>query len=101
MCEIFRSRNGSVQAAVEEAVRNAAEPANCILNRLRSSLQSRCWKQLRAKKQLFTLLDAKTLMPECWELVRPFVIEVSKPKKRFVDLKEIEAKINAEAVGKG
>jgi tRNA pseudouridine synthase 10 len=31
---------------------------------------------------------------------RPFVIEVSKPKKRFVDLKEIEAKINAEAVGK-
>ena len=31
---------------------------------------------------------------------RPFVIEVSKPKKRFVDLKEIEAKINAEAAGK-
>ncbi len=31
---------------------------------------------------------------------RPFVIEVSKPKKRFVDLKEIEEKINAGAVGK-
>jgi tRNA pseudouridine synthase 10 len=31
---------------------------------------------------------------------RPFVIEVSKPKKRFIDLKEMEAKINAEAVGK-
>ena len=31
---------------------------------------------------------------------RPFVIEVSKPKKRFIDLKEIEAKINAGAVGK-
>ncbi len=31
---------------------------------------------------------------------RPFVIEVSKPKKRFVDLKEIEAKVNANAVGK-
>ena len=31
---------------------------------------------------------------------RPFVIEVSKPKKRFVDLKEIQAKINADAVGK-
>jgi tRNA pseudouridine synthase 10 len=31
---------------------------------------------------------------------RPFVIEVSKPRKRFVDLKEIEAKINAGAVGK-
>jgi tRNA pseudouridine synthase 10 len=31
---------------------------------------------------------------------RPFVIEVSKPKKRFVDLNEIEAKINAEASGK-
>ncbi len=31
---------------------------------------------------------------------RPFVIEVSKPKKRFVDLKEIQVKINAEAVGK-
>jgi tRNA pseudouridine synthase 10 len=31
---------------------------------------------------------------------RPFVIEVSKPKKRFVDLKEIEAKINANATGK-
>ena len=31
---------------------------------------------------------------------RPFVIEVSKPKKRFVDLKEIEAKVNADAVGK-
>ena len=31
---------------------------------------------------------------------RPFVIEVSKPKKRFVDLKQIEAQINAEAVGK-
>jgi tRNA pseudouridine synthase 10 len=31
---------------------------------------------------------------------RPFVIEISKPKKRFFDLKEIEAKINAGAVGK-
>jgi tRNA pseudouridine synthase 10 len=31
---------------------------------------------------------------------RPFVIEVSKPKKRFVDLKQIEAQINAGAVGK-
>src|SRR5208337_1298669 len=31
---------------------------------------------------------------------RPFVLEVSKPKKRFFDLKEIEAKINAGAVGK-
>ena len=31
---------------------------------------------------------------------RPFVIEVSKPRKRFIDLKEIEAKINAVAVGK-
>ena len=31
---------------------------------------------------------------------RPFVIEVSKPKKRFIDLKEIEAKINADAMGK-
>ncbi len=31
---------------------------------------------------------------------RPFVIEVSKPKKRFFDLREIEAKINADAVGK-
>jgi len=31
---------------------------------------------------------------------RPFVIEISKPKKRFLDLKEIEAQINACAVGK-
>jgi tRNA pseudouridine synthase 10 len=31
---------------------------------------------------------------------RPFVIEVSKPKKRFVDLKQIEAQVNADAVGK-
>jgi len=31
---------------------------------------------------------------------RPFVIEISKPKKRFFDLKEIEAKINASAAGK-
>jgi len=31
---------------------------------------------------------------------RPFVIEISKPKKRFFDLKEIEAKINAGATGK-
>ena len=31
---------------------------------------------------------------------RPFVIEVSKPKKRFFDLKEMEAKINAGAAGK-
>jgi tRNA pseudouridine synthase 10 len=31
---------------------------------------------------------------------RPFVIEVSKPKKRFVDLQEIEAKINANAIDK-
>ena len=31
---------------------------------------------------------------------RPFVIEISKPKKRFFDLKEIEAKINVGAVGK-
>jgi tRNA pseudouridine synthase 10 len=31
---------------------------------------------------------------------RPFVIEVSKPKKRFVDLKQIEAEVNTCAVGK-
>jgi tRNA pseudouridine synthase 10 len=31
---------------------------------------------------------------------RPFVIEVSKPKKRFLDLKTIEAAVNAGAVGK-
>ncbi len=31
---------------------------------------------------------------------RPFVLEVSKPKKRFVDLKQIEAEINESAIGK-
>ena len=31
---------------------------------------------------------------------RPFVIEVSKPKKRFVDLMQIEDQVNAEAVAK-
>jgi tRNA pseudouridine synthase 10 len=31
---------------------------------------------------------------------RPFVIEVSKPKKRFIDLQEIEDQVNADAVGK-
>ena len=31
---------------------------------------------------------------------RPFVIEVSKPKRRFVDLVQIEDQVNAEAVGK-
>jgi tRNA pseudouridine synthase 10 len=31
---------------------------------------------------------------------RPFVIEISKPKKRFFDLKEAEAEINADAAGK-
>jgi tRNA pseudouridine synthase 10 len=31
---------------------------------------------------------------------RPFVIEVSKPKKRFFDLKTIEAAVNAGAAGK-
>ncbi len=31
---------------------------------------------------------------------RPFVIEVSKPKKRFVDLQVIESQVNTDAVGK-
>jgi tRNA pseudouridine synthase 10 len=31
---------------------------------------------------------------------RPFVIEISKPKKRFLDLKKIEAAVNADAAGK-
>jgi len=31
---------------------------------------------------------------------RPFVIEISKPRKRFLDLKVIEAEINATALGK-
>jgi tRNA pseudouridine synthase 10 len=31
---------------------------------------------------------------------RPFVIEVSKPKKRFVDLNQIEDQVNADAIGK-
>ena len=31
---------------------------------------------------------------------RPFVIEISEPKKRFVDLAEIEEKVNAYAAGK-
>jgi len=31
---------------------------------------------------------------------RPFVLEISKPKKRFLDLKELEAEVNAGATGK-
>jgi tRNA pseudouridine synthase 10 len=31
---------------------------------------------------------------------RPFVIEISKPKKRFLDLEELEAAVNSNAVGK-
>jgi tRNA pseudouridine synthase 10 len=31
---------------------------------------------------------------------RPFVIEVSKPKKRFLDLKKLEAAVNSNATGK-
>ena len=31
---------------------------------------------------------------------RPFVIEISKPKKRFLDLKQVEKEVNAAAVGK-
>jgi tRNA pseudouridine synthase 10 len=31
---------------------------------------------------------------------RPFIIEVSKPKKRFLDLKKVEAAVNAGAAGK-
>ena len=31
---------------------------------------------------------------------RPFIVEVSKPKKRFIDLKVLEGMINADAVGK-
>jgi tRNA pseudouridine synthase 10 len=40
-------------------------------------------------------IDARMLGPG-----RPFVLEVSKPKKRFVDLARIEAEVNAGAVGK-
>ena len=46
------------------------------------------------------LQDEKTLMHGCLDAGRPFVIEISKPKKRFVDLKQIEAQVNADAVGK-
>ncbi len=31
---------------------------------------------------------------------RPFVLEISKPKKRFLDLKQLEAAVNANAAGK-
>jgi tRNA pseudouridine synthase 10 len=31
---------------------------------------------------------------------RPFIVEISKPKKRFIDLKQIEVAVNASAVGK-
>jgi tRNA pseudouridine synthase 10 len=31
---------------------------------------------------------------------RPFVVEISKPKKRFIDLKQIEEAVNSRAVGK-
>jgi len=31
---------------------------------------------------------------------RPFIVEISKPKKRFIDLKALEEAINAAAVGK-
>ncbi|MCW4023962.1 MAG: tRNA pseudouridine(54/55) synthase Pus10 [Candidatus Bathyarchaeota archaeon] len=31
---------------------------------------------------------------------RPFIVEISKPKKRFIDLKQIEAAVNESAVGK-
>jgi len=31
---------------------------------------------------------------------RPFIVEISKPKKRFIDLKNVEGAINADAMGK-
>jgi tRNA pseudouridine synthase 10 len=40
-------------------------------------------------------IDARMLGPG-----RPFVVEISKPKKRFIDLKAAEAAINAGAVDK-
>ena len=47
------------------------------------------------------LQDAKTSTQECLGQGRPFVIEISKPKKRFIDLKANRATpINAGAVDK-
>ena len=46
------------------------------------------------------LPDGKTLMRVCLATGRPFIVEVSKPKKRSVDLKRIEQAINDGAIGK-
>ena len=46
------------------------------------------------------LLDAKTLMRECWERADLLCLKYQSRRKRLLDLKKLEAKINDGAKGK-
>ena len=100
LCEQFRSPNGSAQAAVEEAAKNAAEQENCILNQLKNLSSKPLLEATEGEKTAFHASGREDIDARMLGTGRPFVVEVSKPKKRFVDLKEIEEIINAGAAGK-
>ena len=76
------------------------EQVNCILNQWRSCLLNRCLKLPMVKKSFFHASGREDIDARMLGTGRPFVVEVSKPKKRSVDLKQIEKPVNAEAVGK-
>ena len=99
-CATFHSRNGSAQAAAEEAARNAVEPAKLYPESVEELSSKPLLEATEGEKTSFHASGREDIDARMLGTGRPFVIEISKPKKRFVDLKEIEAKINAEAVGK-
>ena len=85
---------------MEEAARNAVEQAKLYPESVEELSSKPLLEAAEGEKTLFHASGREDIDARMLGTGRPFVIEVSKPKKRFVNLKEIEAKINAGAVGK-
>ena len=85
---------------MEKAAKSAAEQVKLYPESVEELSSKPLLEATEGEKTAFHASGREDIDARMLGTGRPFVIEVSKPKKRFVDLKEIEVKINAEAVGK-
>ncbi len=84
---LFLSQNGSVQTAEEEAAKNVAEQDKLYPESVEELSSKPLLEATEGEETFFHASGREDIDARMLGTGRPFVIEVSKPKKRFVDLK--------------
>ena len=78
---------------------NAAVQANCTLIQLKNLISKPFLEAAEGEETAFHASGREDIDARMLGTGRPFVVEISKPKKRILDLKKIEETINVGAKG--